>query len=181
MDMRVDNPAFEQSLIEVIGQGLPMVSHPYEVIARQLGCSQSRVIEVLQRMIQRGDIKRYGVVVRHRKLGYRANGMVVWNIPDDRMTELGHCISQYDFVTLCYQRPRRLPEWPYNLFSMVHGRDHDEVRAQVQLIIEQCGLSDIEHQILFSNRCFKQRGAHYAANTATTRQKPDQGVMAIHG
>jgi DNA-binding Lrp family transcriptional regulator len=107
--------------------------------------------------MMRGDMKRFGVVVRHRKLGYRANGMVVWDIPDARVTEIGHCIGQYSFVTLCYQRPRRLPEWPYNLFSMIHGQDRDAVIEQVEFIVRQCGLRDINHEILFSNRCFKQR------------------------
>jgi DNA-binding Lrp family transcriptional regulator len=181
MDMRTDNSAFEQMLIDVISNGLPLVSRPYEVISQQLRCSEIRVLEVLQRLMQRGDIKRFGVVVRHRKLGYRANGMVVWNIPDDRIKELGRCIGRYEFVTLCYQRPRRLPDWPYNLFSMVHGHDRDEVIGQVGLIVEQCGLQDIDHDILFSGRCFKQRGAHYAAQSRVTRPHYNQDVMAANG
>lgn len=161
MDMKKDS-CFENALIEVISQGLPLVSHPYAVIAEQLGCSETQVIEGINRIMMRGDMKRFGVVVRHRKLGYRANGMVVWDIPDARVTEIGHCIGQYSFVTLCYQRPRRLPEWPYNLFSMIHGQDRDAVIEQVGFIVRQCGLRDINHEILFSNRCFKQRGASYA-------------------
>jgi DNA-binding Lrp family transcriptional regulator len=108
MDMRKDS-RFENALIEVISQGLPLVSHPYAAIAEQLGCNETQVIEGINRIMMRGDMKRFGVVVRHRKLGYRANGMVVWDIPDARVTEIGHCIGQYSFVTLCYQRPRRLP------------------------------------------------------------------------
>jgi len=161
MDMRKDS-GFENALIEVISQGLPLVSHPYAAIAEQLGCSEIQVIEGINRIMMRGDMKRFGVVVRHRKLGYRANGMVVWDIPDARVNEIGHCIGQYSFVTLCYQRPRRLPEWPYNLFSMIHGQDRDAVIEQVEFIARQCGLRDIKHEILFSNRCFKQRGASYA-------------------
>ena len=161
MDMRKDS-SFENALIEVISQGLPLVSHPYAAIAEQLGCTEVRVIEGINRIMMRGDMKRFGVVVRHRKLGYRANGMVVWDIADARVNEIGHCIGQYSFVTLCYQRPRRLPEWPYNLFSMIHGQDRDAVIEQVEFIVRQCGLGDINHEILFSNRCFKQRGASYA-------------------
>ena len=116
---------------------------------------------IVNRLIQRNDIKRYGVVVRHRELGYRANGMVVWDIPDERIEEFGHCIGKYDFVTLCYQRPRRLPDWRYNLFSMVHGLDREGVIEKVAFIVEQCGLQDMAHEILFSGRRFKQRGAQY--------------------
>lgn len=159
--MSVFDADFEKSLIEAIGQGLPMVSRPYEEIARQIGSTEPRVIEGIQRIIQRGDIKRFGVVVRHRELGYRANAMVVWNIPDERIETIGHCIGQYDFVTLCYRRPRRLPDWPYNLFSMIHGQDRADVCKQVDLVVEKCELQNIPHQILFSDRCFKQRGANY--------------------
>jgi DNA-binding Lrp family transcriptional regulator len=158
MDMIKDS-AFEKALIEAISKGLPLVNHPYQVIADQLACSESQVIDGIKRITMRGDLKRFGVVVRHRKLGYRANGMVVWDIPDSRVVEAGHCIGQYSFVTLCYQRPRRLPDWHYNLFSMIHGQDRDAVIEQVDFIVEQCGLHDIDREILFSKRCFKQRGA----------------------
>ena len=160
--MTVIDTDFEQSLIEAIGQGLPLVKKPYQQLARQLGCTESLVIEGISRLCQRGDIKRFGVVVRHRNLGYKANGMVVWDISDERIAEVGHCLGQYEFVTLCYQRPRQLPDWPYNLFCMIHGKDRSEVRQQVELIIQQCNLGDVDYDILFSKRCFKQRGAHYS-------------------
>jgi len=159
--MTVIEADFEQALIEAISQGLPLVKKPYEQIAKQIGCSESLVLEGIQRLQQRGDIKRFGVIVRHRNLGYQANGMVVWDIPDHRVAELGRCIGRFDFVTLCYQRPRRLPDWPYNLFCMIHGQDRVEVNQQVAVIVEHCDLGDITYDILFSNRCFKQRGASY--------------------
>ena len=168
MDMRVrsaidiqSDSSLEDALTEIISEGLPLVERPYLEIAERLGCSEAEVIAGIGAIVARGDLKRYGVVVRHRKLGYRANGMVVWDIPDSRVAEAGHCIGQYAFVTLCYQRPRRLPEWRYNLFSMIHGKDRDEVAEQVAHIVRHCGLQGIEHRILFSKRCFKQRGANY--------------------
>lgn len=168
--MKVTDSNFEKSLIEVMSHGLPLVSRPYAQIAEQIGCSESEVLAGIKRIMLRGDIKRFGVVVRHRKLGYRANGMVVWDIPDTAVAELGRRIGQYSFVTLCYQRPRRLPEWRYNLFSMIHGHDRSAVIEQVKLIVEQCGLHEITYEILFSGRCFKQRGANY---TQQTIDKPD--------
>ena len=155
-------PDLQDALIKVISEGLPLVKRPYAEIARRLDCTEAEVLDGIRSIVAQGDLKRYGVVVRHRKLGYRANGMVVWDIPDNRVTELGHCIGQYSFVTLCYQRPRRLPEWRYNLFSMIHGRDRAAVSDQVANIVRQCGLQGIAHEILFSKRCFKQRGANYA-------------------
>jgi len=159
--MKTLTPEFERRLVAVIARGLPLVSRPYAEIARQLDCSEADVIGGLSRLVERNDIKRFGVIVRHHELGYRANGMVVWDVPDTRIEELGHCIGKYDFVTLCYQRPRRLPDWRYNLFSMVHGRDRAGVIEKVNFIVEQCGLQDIAYDILFSGRRFKQRGAHY--------------------
>ncbi len=164
------DPAFEQLLIMAICRGLPLVKRPYAAIADEIGSSEAQVIEGIQRLIQRGDIKRFGVVVRHRKLGYRANAMVVWDIPDERVVELGSCISRYDFVNLCYQRPRHLPDWPYNLFCMIHGLDKDDVNRQVELVISQCGLSGYSNDILFSRRCFKQRGAAYTASRTSSNQ-----------
>jgi DNA-binding Lrp family transcriptional regulator len=163
MDM-IRDTAFEAALIEIVGRGLPLVPRPYAEIAERLGRGEQEVIDGIGRIMMRGDLKRFGVVVRHRKLGYRANGMVVWNIPDARVEELGSRISRYPFVTLCYQRPRRPPAWPYNLFSMIHGRDRDAVIDQVAQIVRQHGLHDIDHRVLFSPRCFKQRGAAYRRN-----------------
>jgi DNA-binding Lrp family transcriptional regulator len=181
MDMRVIDPTFEKSLIEAIGHGLPLVSRPYEAIAKQIGSSESAVIEGIQRIVQRGDIKRFGIVVRHRELGYRANGMVVWDIPDEHIEEIGHCIGKYEFVTLCYQRPRCLPDWSYNLFSMIHGRDRGDVRGQVALIVEQCGLQKIPHEILFSGKCFKQRGAKYLQSPEPPAGLSGQHQVAVNG
>jgi DNA-binding Lrp family transcriptional regulator len=181
MDMSVLDLAFEKSLIEAISVGLPLVSRPYEAIAKQIGSTESRVIEGIQRIIQRGDIKRFGIIVRHRELGYRANGMVVWDIPDARIEEIGRCIGRYEFVTLCYQRPRRLPDWSYNLFSMIHGHDRDDVRSQVALIVEQCGLQKIPYEILFSGRCFKQRGAKYSQPPGVPCSLPGQYQVAVNG
>ena len=158
--------SLQAALIEIIGEGLPLVQRPYTAVANRLGCSEAEVIEGIRDILSEGKLKRFGVVVRHRKLGYRANGMVVWDIPDARVAELGRCIGRYSFVTLCYQRPRRLPEWRYNLFSMIHGQDRDAVREQVKHIVSQCGLDGIEHEILFSSRCFKQRGANYAERSS---------------
>lgn len=168
MDM---NPELREALIKAIGEGLPLVKRPYQEIALRLHCSEAEVISGIQSIIAEGNLKRFGVVVRHRKLGYRANGMVVWDVPDNRITELGHCIGQYSFVTLCYQRPRRLPQWRYNLFSMIHGQDRAAVIDQVEFMVQQCGLQGIEHEILFSRRCFKQRGANYAADRSLQAQE----------
>jgi len=154
--------AEDRALIKAVEHGLPIASRPYAEIAKQLDTSEQDVISRLQQLIDNGAIKRYGVVVRHKELGYTANGMVVWDVPDDKVEEIGMCIGKYSCVTLSYRRPRRLPDWSYNLFTMVHGSSRDEVTQKVEEIVESCGLKDINHTILFSTRRFKQRGASYA-------------------
>lgn len=151
----------DQQLIEIIQEGMPLVARPYAAIGQQIGLSESEVIHRIQQLKATGKIKRFGIVVRHRKLGYRANAMVVWDIPDEQVAEMGQRFSQFNFVTLCYRRPRHLPDWRYNLFCMIHGHDRATVLTKLQYMIDTCGLEDIPHHILFSRRCFKQRGANY--------------------
>lgn len=149
-------------LIEAIQSGLPLCSHPYAEIGARIGMDEGAVMERIAALQACGTIKRLGVVVRHHELGYRANAMVVWDVPDERVAALGRCLGGFDFITLCYRRPRRLPDWPYNLFCMIHGQDRLAVLEQVNFLVARCGLQDIPHRVLFSKRRFKQRGAMYA-------------------
>jgi DNA-binding Lrp family transcriptional regulator len=146
--------------------GLELVSRPYAPLAARCGMSEPAFIARLERLLALSVIRRFGVVVRHRELGYTANAMVVWDIPDARVAEVGRYLAAQAGVTLCYQRPRRLPDWPYNLFSMVHGRDRDAVLEQVArlraALAQALGLADVRCQSLFSRRRFKQCGARYA-------------------
>ena len=151
----------DYQLIAAIQGGLPLVSHPYAEVGERIDMSEDQVISRISEMQQSGIIKRFGVVVRHHELGYTANAMVVWDVPEQRLNEVGEALGDQPCVTLCYQRPRRLPEWPYNLFSMIHGRGQEIVTAQVEQLVDVLGLSDIPHEILFSGQRFKQRGARY--------------------
>lgn len=149
------------ALITLIQTGLPITPMPYADVAEKLQLSEEDVIQRIKRLNESDVVKRFGVVVRHHELGYKANAMTVWNIPDEVVSELGSCMGQFDFVTLCYRRPRRLPEWPYNLFTMIHGKDRDDVLANIKLLAKRCNLDNVEHKVLFSTRRFKQRGAIY--------------------
>lgn len=148
-------------LIVAIQEGLPLVSRPYQLIAEQLGLEEMELIQRLNKLKQQGLIKRLGVIVKHRQLGYQANAMVVFDIPDKLVKQKGQQISQLTFINLCYLRPRQGAEWPYNLFCMIHGKSRELVRQQLQQLIDNCTLENYAHDILFSPRCFKQRGAIY--------------------
>ncbi len=123
--------------------------------------SEKEIIGLVRDCIKEGVIKRFGVVVRHHELGFRDNAMVVWNVPDDRVDEVGDWLGGQAGVTLCYRRPRRMPYWPYNLYCMIHGRSREAVRERVEVLRQSATLSEIPHAVLFSRRRFKQRGARY--------------------
>ena len=166
MDMNVvPHPALDdalnRALLQAVERGLPLSPRPYAVIAEQLGIAEPEVIARLQDLQEQGIIKRMGIVVRHRVLGYRANAMVVWDVADDKVAATGCCLGAVPFVTLCYRRPRRPPDWPYNLFTMIHGHSRDQVLARVDQLVNSCGMQGVAHRVLFSQRCFKQRGARY--------------------
>ncbi len=151
------------ALIRAVQQGLPLVPQPYAVIAGELGISETEVMARLARLIDGGAIKRFGIVVRHRELGYRANAMVVWALPENRVAEIGRYIGRLPCVTLSYRRLPRPPAWPYNLFAMIHGRDRRSVLDQLEQIKGYLGLAETHCAVLFSARRFKQRGARYDA------------------
>ena len=163
------------ALVRIIQHGLPLVSHPYAAIAADLGISETQLIRRLERLLESGDIRRLGVVVRHRELGYGANAMVVWDVADDRVAEVGRLLGRQACVSLCYRRPRRPGRWPYNLFCMIHGRSREGVLRNLDRLIESCGLQRIEHDVLFSLRRFKQRGAHYVSER-TTGARPSHAI-----
>jgi len=153
--------ATDKRLLNAIADGLPLTPSPYETVAGELELTEDEVLRRLQGLVDGGVISRFGVVVRHHELGFNANAMAVWDVPDGAVGGVGNEIRTFPFVTLCYQRPRRLPDWPYNLFCMVHGRDRTTVRQQIQEINNACGLRALPQDVLFSLRRFKQCGAHY--------------------
>ncbi|MEN8107274.1 MAG: AsnC family protein [Pseudomonadota bacterium] len=157
----------DHKLVAAIQDGLPLVPHPYAALAATIGTTEADIIERLRRLQDDGMVKRMGVVVKHRALGYHANAMVVWDIPDSDIERVGELLAEQECVTLCYQRPRRLPDWPYNLFCMIHGREREAVLRRLAQIIDANGLGNIPHEVLFSLRSFKQRGARYALPQAS--------------
>ena len=148
----------DRRIIESTQAGLPLTPQPYHVIAAQLGLTPAEVMARMQRMLETGIIRRMGAVPNHYALGYRANGMSVWNLPDESIDQLGVQVGTLDFVSHCYHRPRCLPEWPYNFFAMVHGRARPEVEEKVKHIAELLRDFHRGYEILYSNRILKKTG-----------------------
>lgn len=152
----------ERRLVMALQEGLPFFIRPFSVLASRVGCDEVEVLERVRRWCDEGIIKRFGVVVRHHELGYRANAMLVHDIPDDQVEAVGNALAQSEGVTLCYRRPRVLPDWPYNLFCMIHGQAREDVEARILTLRAEAGIEGYAHETLFSLTRFKQTGARYA-------------------
>ncbi|HJW02320.1 MAG TPA: Lrp/AsnC family transcriptional regulator [Azospira sp.] len=158
----VELSAAERTLMAVLQGGLPLEQRPFRTLAERAGMTEEALLATLQGWLERGILKRFGVVVRHHELGFTANAMCVWDVPDARASELGARLAAESDVTLCYRRRRSLPDWPYNLFCMIHGKAREEVLARRQELADRLGLDAWPHDLLFSTRRFKQQGACYA-------------------
>ena len=151
-----------EQLKAAIQDGLPLVPNPYAAIAQQIGLREEDVLNQVSSWLHEGYIKRMGLVVRHHSLGYRANAMVVMDIPDKIVDLIAERIHKQDCITLCYRRRRQPPEWPYNLFCMIHGKNRAQVLHQLDHLILEHKLQQYPRSILFSNQQFKQTGGQYA-------------------
>lgn len=161
----VELDAVDRSLVAALDDGIPLEHAPYAVLGAKTGMTASQVIDRLGAWLHAGIVRRIGTVVRHRSVGYRSNAMVVWDVPDDVASALGHRAARHPAVTLCYRRARAAG-WPYNLYCMLHGREQDVVRAAIRDVTAAAGLDAYESATLFSLRCFTQRGARYSPDAA---------------
>ncbi|WP_413874896.1 AsnC family transcriptional regulator [Albidovulum sp.] len=150
--------ADDRRIINATQGGLPLAPAPYAEVARWLGLGEAEVIARLAAMQESGVIRRIALAPNHYALGVTANGMSVWDVADDVAEALGAKVGALDFVSHCYLRPRALPDWPYNLFAMIHGRDRAEVETKREeiaaLLAPACRSSDI----LYSTRILKKTG-----------------------
>ncbi|MFN6960614.1 MAG: AsnC family transcriptional regulator [Rhodocyclaceae bacterium] len=148
----------DRRLIIATQAGLPLVPKPWHALAEALGIDAAEVQARLGRMLSDGVIRRIAAVPNHYALGYRFNGMTVWDVDDARVDDLGMAVGALPFVSHCYRRPRRLPLWPYNLFAMVHARSREDALARVECIAALLGAACRGHDVLFSSRILKKTG-----------------------
>jgi siroheme decarboxylase len=140
-------------IVKCVQEDLPNVARPFELWARELQMSEEDLLNLLADWTVRGFVRRFAAVLNHRQAGFGGNGMVVWSCPVERVDELGRILSSYQEVSHCYHRPS-YPEWPYNLYAMVHGRTREDCEAVARRLGEAVGLLD--YRILFSSREFKK-------------------------
>lgn len=150
--------AIDRALIVATQGGLPLVACPYQAIGEQVGIAGDEVVRRLQSLLESGIIRRIGAVPNHYAIGWTANGMTVWDVAEERIDELGARVGALEFVTHCYRRPRALPDWPYNLFAMVHGASRMEVTEKAAEIAALLGSNCRASEVLFSTRILKKTG-----------------------
>lgn len=166
-------------LRRLLETGLPLATRPYALLAEQLGVTEGAVLDQVRDWSENGLFRRMGLVVKHRALGFHANAMLVLDVPDKQVDTVGQLLGRAPGVNLCYQRPRRLPQWRYNLFCMIHGRERADVVERIERLLAEHGLDGLPHQLLFSTRAFKQCGGRYAPPQPQEPQEPQQVIA--HG
>jgi DNA-binding Lrp family transcriptional regulator len=150
--------ADDKKLIRQIQGDLPISPTPFEPLARQLGLEEKEFLKRVHNLMHRGMIRRFGAILRHQKAGYQGNAMVVWKVREDQIPRVSRAMAFFPAVSHCYLRPS-LPHWPYNLYTMVHGRSEKDCRLAAQKISKETGLKD--YRLLFSKREHKKSSMRY--------------------
>lgn len=151
----------EKMVIASIQADLPVTRQPYRAIAEQLNIPEERLLETLQRLCDRGIIRRFGATLRHQKSGFAANAMVAWQVAEERVEEVGQKMAAFKEVSHCYRR-NPTETWPYNLYTMVHAADEETCRATAQRMAAAAGVDT--YNLLFSRRELKKTSMQYFSN-----------------
>ena len=148
----------EKQIVRELQKGLPLVSQPYLELAERLGLSEIELIEKIKEFLDRGLLRRLGAAVRHQDLGYVANAMIVWEVSEEQVLKAGQTMAGFAEVSHCYQRPA-YPDWPYNLFTMVHGQNEEECQKIAQRLSEATDMK--KYKLLFSTAELKKSTMKY--------------------
>lgn len=155
--MKLDR--LDEDILRIMQDDIPLVSRPFKAVADKLGVSEEEVMERVRRMIDSGVVRRFSASIRHRKLGIKANPMIVWKVPEERVEEVGRLFSSFDEVTHCYERAIAPGKWEYNLYTMVHGYDTDSVEAIARKLAKASGIK--EYMMLYSVKEYKKTYKRY--------------------
>ena len=157
--------SIDLQIIQKTQEGLPLVTQPYHAIGEVLGLPAEDVMQRMSVMQESGIIRRIGAIPNHYRLGYKYNGMTVWDIDDRQINRLGEKVGQLDCVSHCYHRPRHLPDWPYNLFAMVHSKTKEGVNEYVATIASILGKHNRGQEVLYSTKILKKTGLRINVST----------------
>jgi DNA-binding Lrp family transcriptional regulator len=162
----------EKKVIFSIQGDIPIVERPYRVLAERLQIDEETFLNTLRGLCERGIVRRLGATLRHQKSGYEANAMTAWQVAEDRVEEVGRIMAGFREVSHCYRRDPA-PGWPYNLYTMIHGRNEEGCRAVAEAISRKTGVS--AYLLLFSRKEMKKTSMTYFAEDAF--RKPAQSPV----
>lgn len=148
----------EKKVLLALIEGLPLVSRPYEEIAQKIGLTEEEVLASITTLKEKKIIRRLGATLRHNLVGYEGNAMVAWQVPEERLDEVGPYLASQPFVTHCYVR-KSYPDWPYNLYTMCHAKTREELIELLQRVAQELHLKD--YQILFTSKEIRRKHAQY--------------------
>ncbi|WP_038041395.1 Lrp/AsnC family transcriptional regulator [Thermodesulfobacterium hveragerdense] len=156
---KVELSQTEWLVLKELIDGLLICEKPFLEIAKKHNLSQEEVFEAIKSLLQKRVITRLGITLRHNLAGIEGNAMVAWKVEEERAEEVGQALAQRPYISHCYLR-KTYPDWPYNLYTMVHGKSREEVLSVVKEISEEFGLK--EYEILFTQREIVRKHAKYA-------------------
>ncbi len=148
------------ALIRALQGPMAAVERPYDEAARELGISTEDLLERLGGMVDRKILRRVAAILYHRRAGFSANGMGVWKVPEDQISEVGGKMASFRGISHCYQRPT-YEDWPYSVFTMAHGRSKQECDAILDSIATECGMGPDDRATLYSSTEYKKIRLHY--------------------
>ena len=148
----------EKKVIAAIQKDIPIEKYPFLEIANKIGISENKLLEILQKLSDHGVIRRFGATLKHQKSGFSSNVMVAWKVSDERIDEVGEKLSNFDQVSHCYNR-NSIDVWPYNLYTMVHGKDDKSCKKLVKLMSELVQVNS--YKLLFSIKELKKTSMKY--------------------
>ncbi len=143
----------DYATIRALQGAMPVVTEPYAPAAEQIGISQEELLAHLETMKDRKALRRVAAILFHRRAGFSANGMGVWNVPEERIMDVAPLMASFRGISHCYQRPT-YEDWHYSVFTMAHGRSKDECDAILDSIAEETGIED--RRTLYSSTEFKK-------------------------
>ncbi|WP_408955596.1 Lrp/AsnC family transcriptional regulator [Natroniella sp. ANB-PHB2] len=156
--MKREISQLDKEIIRSVQEELPLIKRPYQKIADELEISEEELLARLKQLKEEGRLRRMGVILYHRQAGYQFNGMGAWVVAPERREKVGELVTSYEEISHVYQRPT-YPDWPYSLFTMIHGQSQSKVEAVAQKISEQTGIT--EYKILYSIEELKKTSMKY--------------------
>jgi len=148
----------DKDFIRELQKDMEIIDEPFVKAANNLGITEDELFSKMKHYESLGVLRRFAAILRHRQVGFTANGMIVWKVPEDRITSVGETLGSFPQISHCYERPT-YDDWPYNVFSMIHCKTHDEAYDVAKTIQNQIDVND--YKILFSSREFKKTRVEY--------------------